>query len=280
MSALGTLDLRLDPDALLALADHTAALREHAGALTRFAAALEAQAAAPSAVARREPQPASRVMVVPPPPARTVPAVKDVHWATEDRKEVLRHMVPNGADWPAIMTEMERRDGPPLPDMYHVRGYAFSAMGLRRDQQKLRPIDRQRVERLAAGKAAQLGASPAPSGGPIAHALAAAAPKPDRTPPVALTPAVSKPAPQQISRAEALARVGQIGAPAQRRVAVDYVPIEVDLDQVRTWASQRGLQFRDWDDLPGVNRKREQLGQATFKRKLPGRSVHQAGVGS
>lgn len=46
-------------------------------------------------------------------------------------------------------------------------------------------------------------------------------------------------------------------------------PIAVEFEQVRRWAGERGMQFRTWEDLPQVNRKREQLGQATFKRNFP-----------
>lgn len=40
----------------------------------------------------------------------------------------------------------------------------------------------------------------------------------------------------------------------------------VNFEQVRRWAAERGIQFTTWDDLPKVNRKREALGQGTFKR--------------
>ena len=46
-------------------------------------------------------------------------------------------------------------------------------------------------------------------------------------------------------------------------------PVEADFQQVRNWAVQRGLLFETWDDdLPRVNRKREQLGLPVFKRKF------------
>ena len=45
-------------------------------------------------------------------------------------------------------------------------------------------------------------------------------------------------------------------------------PIEADLATIHAWSVQRGIPCTTWDDLPGVNRKREQLGLPTFKRKF------------
>jgi len=43
-------------------------------------------------------------------------------------------------------------------------------------------------------------------------------------------------------------------------------PIAADFEQVRRWAAERGAAFGSWDDLPEINRRRERLGLATFKR--------------
>jgi hypothetical protein len=43
-------------------------------------------------------------------------------------------------------------------------------------------------------------------------------------------------------------------------------PIAADFEQVRRWAAERGIVFASWDDLPAVNRRRERLGLAAFKR--------------
>lgn len=71
-------------------------------------------------------------------------------------------------------------------------------------------------------------------------------------------------APQPQSRMEAIAAVSHI----QRAVVDPGEPIAVDFDQVRQWAAQRGITFSSWDDLPAVNRKRDALGIATFKRRF------------
>lgn len=73
-----------------------------------------------------------------------------------------------------------------------------------------------------------------------------------------------KQAPQPQSRMEAIAAVSHI-----QRVPIDPgEPIAADFEQVRQWADQRGMAFSSWDDLPAVNRKRDTLGIATFKRRF------------
>ena len=49
--------------------------------------------------------------------------------------------------------------------------------------------------------------------------------------------------------------------------------VAVDFEQVRRWASERGVRFEIWDDLPKVNERRESLCQAPFKRLFPIRGV-------
>ena len=233
MSAIGTLDLILHPDALLALAEHTAALREHAAALSLFAAAIEGR---PEPPATSSPELVRAID----PPAAAAPATAAVHWATEARKQALREMVPAGEDWRGIEARLAQIEGPQLPGQNKIKGYAFGVLNLRRDPAKLRPIDRERLARMGAAKAA-----PAPA--PVARP----------------TRALPKPAPQPISRAEEIARVGAIKAPTR-----GFEPIEADFDQVRTWAGQRWILFEGWDDLPAVNAKRERLQLPTFKRKF------------
>lgn len=64
--------------------------------------------------------------------------------------------------------------------------------------------------------------------------------------------------------------------PQDEAIPKAYEPIEVDFDQVAQWAGSSGITFKTWDDLPHVNAKREALSIPTFKRKLPGRSVHRS----
>lgn len=65
-------------------------------------------------------------------------------------------------------------------------------------------------------------------------------------------------------------------APAEPAEPADPGPaVEATYDIVARWAAERGVSFLCWDDLPRVNRKREDLGLATFKRRMgkapPGR---------
>lgn len=84
----------------------------------------------------------------------------------------------------------------------------------------------------------------------------------------ASTPLLRTPQPKSsqppVTRAESITRVS----------ASLSGPQVADFDTVAAWAAQRGVQFREWDDLPKVNRKREDLLLMPFARKLPGRSVH------
>lgn len=64
--------------------------------------------------------------------------------------------------------------------------------------------------------------------------------------------------------------------PSASQSAEDYDPgpaVYAEYGQVQRWAAERGLQFRTWEDLPAVNRKREALGQSTFKRDFTPRRV-------
>ena len=82
-------------------------------------------------------------------------------------------------------------------------------------------------------------------------------------------------APQPTSRADALNRVAAAipsRAPAVVQADSDGA-IEADFEMVQAWATPRSLVFREWDDLPRVNAKREALSFPPFKRKLPGRPV-------
>ena len=83
-------------------------------------------------------------------------------------------------------------------------------------------------------------------------------------------PAAPKATPEEApapSRMEALMAVS-------RRPEFDPGPsVAVDFEQVRRWASERGVRFDIWDDLPKVNERRESLCQAPFKRLFPIRGV-------
>jgi len=61
-----------------------------------------------------------------------------------------------------------------------------------------------------------------------------------------------------------------------RRVAASLgagrEPVGMDFEQIRRWASERGINFRTWDDLPAVNERLEHLGQPPFKRDFTRRS--------
>jgi hypothetical protein len=52
-------------------------------------------------------------------------------------------------------------------------------------------------------------------------------------------------------------------------------PVEAGFEAVAAWAAPRGISLLSWEDLPRVNRKREDLGLALFKRQMakvrPGR---------
>jgi hypothetical protein len=48
----------------------------------------------------------------------------------------------------------------------------------------------------------------------------------------------------------------------------DFEPQEVDFNQVVAWAAVRNIRFKSWDDLPAINRRREEFELPTFKRKL------------
>lgn len=81
------------------------------------------------------------------------------------------------------------------------------------------------------------------------------APGPRATP----VPATSAPAPS--------APVKSTAAP--RPLPADpSEPIEADLATINAWSAQRGIPCKTWDDLGAVNRKREQLGLPSFKRKF------------
>ena len=63
-------------------------------------------------------------------------------------------------------------------------------------------------------------------------------------------------------------------ATERKRPEFDPGPsVAVDFEQVRRWASERGVRFDIWDDLPKVNERRESLCQAPFKRLFPIRGV-------
>lgn len=67
-----------------------------------------------------------------------------------------------------------------------------------------------------------------------------------------------------------------VPSPSASQSAEDYDPgpaVYAEYGQVQRWAAERGIQFRTWEDLPAVNRKREALGQSTFKRDFTPRRV-------
>ncbi len=47
-----------------------------------------------------------------------------------------------------------------------------------------------------------------------------------------------------------------------------YEPILANFGQVLKWAEVRGLPFKSWDDLPAVNRRREDFELPLFKRQM------------
>lgn len=145
-------------------------------------------------------------------------------------------------------------------------------------QQRLNALPGRFVPRdRIAIQACRLGLS-RPSGFSSAHAPAApvpAAPAPTAWGVFAAPDvAPSIPAPAAADPAASLSISGAAVVPepptsAPKRVAaVDPgPPVAADFEQVRRWAGEgRGIVFASWDDLPLVNRCRERLGLAMFKR--------------
>lgn len=126
-----------------------------------------------------------------------------------------------------------------------------------------RPVPRDRIAIQAAALKVKR-----PPKVPEAPTTAAAQPEPAIAPPVpprdlpAPVPASARPPEPQpkLTRTEALLRAARSVAPT--------APVLADLEQVRTWAAERGVEFRDWDDLRAVNSRRERLGLAPFARKF------------
>ncbi|MDR3534001.1 MAG: hypothetical protein P4L90_25975 [Rhodopila sp.] len=80
------------------------------------------------------------------------------------------------------------------------------------------------------------------------------------------------PAPQPATRMEALMAVSKaVDAKPRRPAPLD--PVFADFSFVARWAGERGIAFKEWDDLPKVNTKREALGLPTFKRSFPTKGV-------
>lgn len=48
----------------------------------------------------------------------------------------------------------------------------------------------------------------------------------------------------------------------------DSDPIGVSFNDVQRWAAVRNLVFKSWDDLPKINKRREEFELAPFKRKF------------
>lgn len=51
----------------------------------------------------------------------------------------------------------------------------------------------------------------------------------------------------------------------------DFEPVEVEFNQLQKWAAARNMPCKTWDDLPAINRRREEFELPCFKRKLNGR---------
>ena len=95
-------------------------------------------------------------------------------------------------------------------------------------------------------------APPAPKPPPPS---AAATPRPL---PSAPAPAPSRAAaPQPAGRMQTLMAVSQAIAAKPKPKSDDEGPIVATFGTVAAWAGHRGIQFMTWDDLPKVNRKRE-----------------------
>lgn len=52
------------------------------------------------------------------------------------------------------------------------------------------------------------------------------------------------------------------------KTSKDYAPQAVDLDQLRTWAANRGVECNSWADLAAVNAKREHLELPLFVQRI------------
>lgn len=101
-----------------------------------------------------------------------------------------------------------------------------------------------------------------PPAAPVAATIPPS-PSPPALPPAPPRAAPAAP-PAKITRAEALSRVAAVASSERRGAGGE--PILVDLAAVATWSGPRGLPCQTWDDLPAINRKREQLGLPRFAR--------------
>lgn len=254
---IGTLELTASADLRLLITEHTRALERLAAAIEaqtkgRPAAITEAVASIPvqttPSVAEPEQKPA-------PAPEPATPSAGD--FLTAERRALLEKEYPAGVHINGILERFNRLDGPKVQDAQRL---SLLANGLKLRRPK--PFDGAGAPMtLAEVEAAERTV-------PVAHYTA---PLPRPAPP----PATPKPPPgRALSKDEVLARIGAMKLPGA------HEPIEADFEQVRTFAESRALQFRDWDDLPAINRWRTdpRRNLAPFKRKLPGRSIHRAGA--
>jgi hypothetical protein len=105
---------------------------------------------------------------------------------------------------------------------------------------------------------------------PAAPVLAAPAPAP-------LPPAAPKP---PVSRIDVMRQIAAVRAPFKPTLPASVSPlgdfrpiaetgpdhVPAPFEAIHAWAAGRGIEFRTWDDLPVVNRKREDLGAVRFSR--------------
>lgn len=78
-------------------------------------------------------------------------------------------------------------------------------------------------------------------------------------------------APQPKTRMEALMIVSKAVSRPQQTAPLPAAAASFEF--VARWAGERGIAFKEWDDLPRVNAKRETLGLPTFKREFPIKGV-------
>lgn len=76
------------------------------------------------------------------------------------------------------------------------------------------------------------------------------------------------PAPAPLNRLAALMTVSK-AIDKRANAPVDPVPVLMDFEQVRKWASERGVTFDSWDDLPRVNARAEAIGHRRIARQFP-----------
>jgi len=60
----------------------------------------------------------------------------------------------------------------------------------------------------------------------------------------------------------------KVVVPEDTRTEADFASVEATSHEVGSWAAQHSVNFRTWDDLPGVNAVREDMELPTFKRSF------------